>query len=75
MNKRKQTNLFRDTTSVLNVSPQRLDTDLFPIEFRFVGVSETSRRDWLSPVRKPFARNEMGSWQNLTVAAGTLQSA
>ena len=35
---------------------------------------ETSRRDCLSPIQEPFARNDVGLWQNFPVAAGTLKS-
>jgi len=72
--RRKRKNLFGDSPNVLSVRPQRLDTDLFPIKFRFVYVSKTSSRDRLPPARKPFTRNDVGVRQNLAAAADTLQS-
>ena len=64
--------LFRDTPSVLNVRSQSLDTDLFPIEFRLVHVGKTSGRNCF-PFRKRPARNDVGLWQDPTVAADTLE--
>ena len=70
----KRTNLFGDNgTGILNVHPQSLDADLSPTMFRFVRVGESSGCDWL-----PFFRNvfdEAGFRQDLTVAAGALESA
>ena len=75
MYRTKRTNFFRGTASILSGRPQRLDTDLFPIEFRFVCVSESSGRDWIPSLQKALVRNEVGLRQNPAVAAGTLESA
>ena len=65
------TDLFRD---ILSGRSQSLDTDLFPIEFHQVRVGETPSRNF--PLfGKCFTLNDVGPWQNPTVAAGTLESA
>jgi hypothetical protein len=37
-------------------------------------VSGTSSRDYLPPFRQAFVWNEVGSWQDLPVAADALES-
>ena len=76
MKREKRTNFFLETVTTLTaVRSQNLDADLFPIELRFVRVGKRSGRDCLPPVRDPLTRNEVGSRQNLTIAADALKSA
>ena len=37
-------------------------------------VGETSRRNWLPPIQKPLPWDDAGLWQNLAIAADTLES-
>ena len=69
-----QTHPLRDTLTISNVHSQSFDADPLPIKFRLVCVGKTSRRDYL-PLRKSFALNEVGSWQDVAAAADALESA
>ena len=68
-------NLFRNTSSILNVRSQSLDTYLPSIEFHLVHIGKIPRRDRLPSIRKPFALDDVESRQNVTVTADTLESA
>ena len=63
------------TNLAFNVRSQSFDADLFPIEFRLVRISGTSDRQCFPSIKKYSAWDEVGPWENLAVAACTLQSA
>ena len=51
--------LFLEVLGIREVNLKVLNADIFPIEFRIVRVSETSKRDWLPP---PYSEPYRSRW-------------